>query len=136
MIERSQGGIPGDTDEQVTTERGFTVSRHELQPLDTDAVSCVAVGWDRPMGTYFAHVYLTGDNNEFDIPSVALGDDFFEVTDPKRVVDLARTYAEVPATLAETLHADAQAEGQCEAPALVAMLSVTAPDTSGWPCPF
>lgn len=111
------------------------MSRHELEPLDASA-TCIAVGWDRPLGSFFAHVYLTGDDNEFDMPSKAIGEDFREVTDPARVIDMVRPYAQLPTSLADTLRADAQAEGRCEAPTIVAILNVTAPDTSGWPCPF
>lgn len=111
------------------------MSRHELTPRD-ETVSCITVGWDRPLGTFFAHVYLTADDNEFDIPTHAIGEDFHEVTDPAQVIDMVRPYADVPATLAATLRDDAQAEGTCEAPAVVAILSAPAQNTADWFCPF
>ncbi len=111
------------------------MSRHELQPLN-DTTFCVTVGWDRPLGTYFAHIYLTADDNEFDAPTVALGEDFNEVTDPTHVIDLVRPYAQIPASLADTLHADAEAEGRCETPMILAILATAAPNTSDWDCPF
>ena len=111
------------------------MSRHELAALDKTA-SCIIVGWDRPLGSYFAHVYLTGDDNEFDLPTICVGDDFREITDPAHIIDVVRPYAQVPADLTVTLQADAKAEGSCEAPALVSILSTPAPNTDDWVCPF
>lgn len=111
------------------------MSRHELTPLD-ETVSCIAVGWERTFGTFYAQVFLAADDNEYDIPSISLGDDFYEATDPAQVIDVVRPYAQVPANLAITLHADAQAEGSCEPPTLVSIGSGQPVNTDGWPCPF
>ncbi|MFI5496604.1 hypothetical protein [Actinoplanes sp. NPDC051859] len=111
------------------------MSRRELVPID-ETVSCVIVGWDRPLCSYFAHVYLTGDDNEYDAPTHAIGDDFFEVTDPGAVVDMVSTYAKVPDDLIDMLKTDEKNEGRADPPALVAMLSAPLFDTSALPCPF
>jgi hypothetical protein len=112
------------------------VSRHELAPLNDENVSCVTVGWEPALGSYFAHVYLTADDNEYDEPTITVGEDFNEVTDPTDVIDVVRPYARIPASLAEMLHDDAKTQGRCEAPMIVAILTTTAHDTSAWPCPF
>ncbi|MEV4708189.1 hypothetical protein [Actinoplanes sp. NPDC049316] len=115
------------------------MSRHDLTPLDPDTVSCVIVGWDRPLGSFFTHVYLTDDDNEFDAPTFEIGTDFREVTDPAAAIELASMYAKVPDDMSATLTADAVREGTCETPAIVGILyaAATPPvNTDGWPCPF
>ncbi|MDP9792583.1 hypothetical protein J2S43_001095 [Catenuloplanes nepalensis] len=112
------------------------MSRHDLQPLNESA-TCITVGWDRPLGTFFAHVYLADDEpQELDIPSLAIGEDFHEVTDPADVIDMVRPYAHLPADLADTLRADERAEGCSEAPLAIVLISTAALDTNEWPCPF
>ena len=115
------------------------MSRHDLTPLDSDTVSCVIVGWDRPLGSFFTHVYLTADDNEFDAPTFEIGTDFREVTDPSAAIDLASMHAKVPDDMSAALTADAKREGICEAPAVLGILYAAASpaaNTDAFPCPF
>ena len=114
------------------------MSRHDLTPLDPDTTSGVYIGWDRPLGSFFTHVYLADDDNEFDAPTFEIGSDFREVTDPAAAIELASMYAKVSDDMAATLTADATREGICETPAVVGILyaAATPVNTDGLPCPF
>lgn len=115
------------------------MSRHDLTPLDPDTVSCVIVGWDRPLGSFFAHVYLTDDDNDFDAPTFEIGTDFRQVTDPTAATELASRYAKVPDDMNATLTADAAREGTCETPSVLGILyaaATPAVNTDSLPCPF
>ncbi|GIM98065.1 hypothetical protein [Paractinoplanes toevensis] len=113
------------------------MSRHELAPSDP-SITSVFVGWDRALGTYFAHIYCTGDDNPFDMPTLQIGDDFREVSNPHHAIGFVQDYAEVPAHLAATLTADAAHEGTCEAPAVLGILDAaqTPIDLDNVLCPF
>jgi hypothetical protein len=113
------------------------MSRYELAPSDP-GIKLVFVGWDRALGSYFAHVYRTGDDNPFDIPTLLIGDDFREVQKPEHAIGFVQDYAEIPEGLASTLAADAAQEGICEAPDVLCILDAARPPLSldDVPCPF
>ncbi|MEU7906409.1 hypothetical protein [Actinoplanes sp. NPDC049118] len=115
------------------------MSRHDLTLLDPGTVSCVVIGWDRPLGSFFTHVYLTDDDDEFDAPTFEIGTDFREVTDPAAAIELASMYAKVPDDMGATLTADATREGSCETPAVMGILhsaATPALNIDDLPCPF
>jgi hypothetical protein len=107
------------------------VSRYELTPLN-EGVSCVAVGWERGLGTFFAQVWLVTNNNEDDAPDHDLGCDFRDVVEPKEIIDMVSEYAEVPDDLTDTLNADAAREGTAEVPVAVQVMSGYAPAPIDW----
>ncbi|MEU4244304.1 hypothetical protein [Actinoplanes sp. NPDC026619] len=113
------------------------MSRHEFAPNDP-GIKSVFVGWDRALGSYFAHVYCTGDNNPFDMPTLQIGDDFREVPNPHHAIGFVQDYAEIPHDLAATLATDAAREGICEAPAVLCILDAAKAliDLDTVPCPF
>ncbi|GGQ83732.1 hypothetical protein [Couchioplanes azureus] len=115
------------------------MSRYDLTPHNAHTVSCVVIGWDRPLGSFFTHVYMTDDDNPFDEPTIGIGDDFHEVTEPTAAIELASMYAEVPEDMSDILTADAAHEGYCATPAVLGILHAAAqptPNTDAWPCPF
>ncbi len=82
------------------------MSRHTLAPLLT--TQTVVVGWDRPMGTYFAHVHdLTINEDEADPIIAWFGGDFREITTAAALIEAVRPYAVVPDTLEAVLDAEA-----------------------------
>src|SRR5690349_17560820 len=88
------------------------VSIHELDVHD-ETVNSVMVGWEKALGSFFAHVYLAGDGSGYPCPSREIGGDFHEIKEPELVIAFVRDYADVPADLAATLTADAATEGVC-----------------------
>lgn len=91
------------------------MSRHELASLPEHQGISIAVGWDRPLSTYFAIVRTEGDlvdedGEEQDPFMVWIGTSYAEVDDPAVVTDAVREFAEVPERLLETLFADRDAE--------------------------
>ncbi|WIN00004.1 hypothetical protein ACTOB_003677 [Actinoplanes oblitus] len=116
------------------------MSRHELEP-SADNVSCVFVGWEAPLGTFFAQVYLTTNDSECDAPDFERGGDLMEITDPEQVIKFAAQYARIPADLAATLNADAAREGMHEMPLAVQLMNGIEPEREAinWdevPIPF
>lgn len=88
------------------------MSRHSLTPKPDYRHHLIIVGWDRPLGTFFAHVHPqdhpTADRDDTDSASPVrmwLGDDE-SIGDPRTVIDAVRPYAEIPDHLYDTLKAE------------------------------
>ncbi|MFF5085353.1 hypothetical protein ACFY36_50640 [Actinoplanes sp. NPDC000266] len=96
------------------------MSEHEMEQV-SDGVNRVIAGWRSAFGSFYAHVYLSDDNSGWPVPSLEVGDDFDEITDPRHVIAFIEDYATVPDGFAETLRADAEKEGVCDLPALLAI---------------
>lgn len=116
------------------------MSRYELEPFGPN-VSCVFVGWEPALGTFFAQVYLTTNDSECDAPDFDLGYDLMEITDPEPVIKFAAQYARIPADFAATLNADASREGMHEMPLAVRVMNAIEPEREpiNWddiPIPF
>ncbi|MGI5243162.1 hypothetical protein [Dactylosporangium sp. CA-139066] len=87
------------------------MSFHVLPPLAGQSPNLdVRVGWDRPLGTFFATV--TDERGGADIDIIALGEQLEEISDPAVVLRAVAPYAEIPAGLDATLIADMVTEGQ------------------------
>lgn len=81
------------------------MSRHELTPLDPN--HRVTVGWDRPLGSFFAIVVADEDDD----PLLWLGGTPGEIVDPKKMLAKVAAFAVVPAELVDFLLADQAEEG-------------------------
>ncbi len=78
------------------------MSRHELVPLNP--AHEVAVGWDRPLHTFFAQVLdVEADEDSDDRMILWIGADFGAVPDPATAVDAVRPFAVIPADLVQVL---------------------------------
>ncbi|WP_045740276.1 hypothetical protein [Actinoplanes rectilineatus] len=113
------------------------MSRHELAPLDSE-ISCVVVGWEKDLGSYFFQMYRTDNDCPFDTPDDELGCDFAQVTAPATIIDEVRKYANIPADLDARLTADKAHEGTREFPAAVSLMNAITPEIN-WdeiPIPF
>ena len=93
------------------------MSAHEMYP--TNGVNRAVAGWHREFGSFYAQVYLTGDGSGWPCPSLEIGDDFDEITDPQWIVMFLDGFAIIPDDFAEILRADADKEGVCDLPALL-----------------
>ncbi|MBG0567521.1 hypothetical protein [Actinoplanes aureus] len=115
------------------------MSRHELVPLD-ESIDCVAVGWEKGLGTYFFQMYKTDNDCPFDAPDDELGCTFAQVTRAANLIDEVKKYAHIPDDLQNTLTADAQREGVCGFPNTVLIMNaIPEPDPVNWdeiPIPF
>lgn len=88
------------------------MSRHDLTPLPRFAHHDVAVGWDRPLRTYFAIVTNLDIDDETAEGATPLHLGAAEqVTDPAVIIEAVRLYAHVPDDLQATLQADRDREG-------------------------
>lgn len=86
------------------------MTRHLLPRHDPDSITEVAIGWDRPLRTYYAQV-LTEDEDGEDVPLLWLG--LTErVTNRYTVLDAVADYAAIPAGLAIQLARDPQLADQ------------------------
>lgn len=88
------------------------MSRRELTTLPHRQGYQVHVGWDRPLGSYFATVINLGivDETSPDALPVWLGA-MERVTDPTTVIEAVRPYAVIPENLRAELEADRSREG-------------------------
>ncbi|MEU8376109.1 hypothetical protein AB0C22_23715 [Micromonospora sp. NPDC048894] len=88
------------------------MSRHDLTPLPQFARHEVAVGWDRPLRTYFAVVTDPDIDDETAEGATPLHLGAAEqVTDPAVIIEAVRPYAHIPDDLHATLQADRDREG-------------------------
>ena len=94
------------------------MSEHEIEQVN-EGVSRVVAGWRSEFGSFYAHIYMPGDY--WPTPTLEIGEDFDEVTDPRHLVEFLDGYATVPAGFADVLRADAEKEGTCDLPALLAV---------------
>lgn len=87
------------------------MSFHNLTPRPgQNPALFIRVGWDRPLGTYFATVSEEHEHEE--IEHVALGESLEAIADPMVVLQAVAPYAEIPAGLDVTLIVDMVTEGQ------------------------
>lgn len=94
------------------------MSAHELHDL-ADGVALVVAGWDPGHGSYFVSIYEQGD--AWPCPTIELGDDATPITKPEWVIAILDGYATAPDGFVETLRADAEKEGTCDLPAMLAV---------------
>lgn len=99
------------------------MSRYELSPkAGISGIAGVAVGWDRPLQTFFAQVIgeSEGEADDGDL-LVWVGTEPGELLTAQAAIDIVAPYARVPDDLAAQLTADMQASiGQKDGPAQVA----------------
>ncbi|MBF6215951.1 hypothetical protein IU487_33675 [Nocardia puris] len=89
-------------------------NRIYLDPLDGAADREIVVGWDPPLGTFFAYVADRGGEWEEDLFLLHIGTRPDEILDPDRIVEAVRPYAAIPDTLTDTLRAQHDAPGASE----------------------
>lgn len=86
------------------------MSRHVLEPYTAGRE--VAVGWDRPLGTFFAQVFdTTKDEDDQAYELLWIGFYPGEVPEPQDVCEAVRPWARVPSDLLDLLAADRRREG-------------------------
>ena len=84
------------------------MSRHTLSALK--ATHDVVVGWDRPMGTFFAQVTdLEAPDEDGDLIVWIGATCYGEVVLASKVIEAVRSYAVIPASLQATLEAEQEA---------------------------
>lgn len=87
------------------------MSRYELDPdkvtADRGGAFTLAVGWDRPMGTYFMQLATDPEDRDQE-PEILhwIGGDFNECQDVDQLVEAASAYASGAAEYRERLLAD------------------------------
>lgn len=84
------------------------MSRYELQPKSyTPRVASVVVGWDRPLNTFFAQVFMKsgvpGDEPE---ATIWEGTELGQIQSAAEALALIDAYADVPADMAARLEVD------------------------------
>ncbi|NWM59953.1 hypothetical protein GY645_25240, partial [Escherichia coli] len=84
------------------------MSRHILPPkAGHPDVICAAVGWDRPLQTYYAQVcFRTDDEPDEGEALIWRGTEPGELPTPEAAIAVITPYAEIPPRLAEQLLAD------------------------------
>ena len=83
------------------------MSRYELKPRAGNGVGKVAVGWDRPLQTFFAQVFTpTNEEPEEGEATIWVGTEPGELPSPESALRVVEAYADVPETLATALAAD------------------------------
>lgn len=83
------------------------MSRHELIPRSRPALA-IAVGWDPPLGTFFAQVFdhdLDEDDPKHTIKWIGCTPGEFR--DPLSVIEAVKPYALIPDDLHANLYAEA-----------------------------
>jgi hypothetical protein len=85
-------------------------------------VDRVIAGYRSAFGSFYAHVFLIGDGSGWPCPSMEIGDDFDEITDPQHIVEFIEGFTTVPDDFVETLRADATKEGVADRPTLLSIL--------------
>jgi hypothetical protein len=86
------------------------MSRHQLQPLPEVGALEIAIGWDGPLGTFYAQVLDTAAEEE-DQELLWDGTDPYQYPEPGPLIDLLRRYAEIPDGLADDLKQEADSIG-------------------------
>lgn len=82
------------------------MSRRSLVPNDAQpAGTVIAVGWDRPLRTFFAQVLRIDDDGEDDV-IVWVGTACEELTTAAAAVAVVAPYADIPTDLAAQLETD------------------------------
>lgn len=83
------------------------MSHHRLTPSSGHPGYVIAVGWDRALNTYFAHVWDETENGDGTV--LWIGPTTAPITDPVEAVDAVRPYVHPDvdlAALAQQLAAD------------------------------
>lgn len=85
------------------------MSRYELDPLpEFEGTHRIAVGWDQPLCTFFATVFLTDpDAGDQAAEVLWIGATFREISDHEIVIKAVQPYAVIPDDLAFNLYGDA-----------------------------
>lgn len=82
------------------------MSRHEFTAPGLKAV----IGWDGPMGTFFAQVWdRTKDEDDPAAELLWIGTRHGEISDPRQAMNAVAAWLPVPAELVNTLYAEAHA---------------------------
>ncbi len=117
------------------------MSRHSLVPLpEHGAIYEIAIGWDRPLGSFFVIIFGTPDDDD----SAPGGDELTPLLwegaapgaliTPEAAIAFAAPYAVIPDGLAALLAADRQAEGgSVDRPAQRSALAPLWPKPKGRP---
>ncbi|ATY34931.1 hypothetical protein [Sphingomonas psychrotolerans] len=84
------------------------MSRHDLQPkADKPEVVRATVGWDRPLQTFFAQVFIrTEDEPDEGEALIWIGTEPGELPTGDAALAVVAPFVDVPANLAEELTAD------------------------------
>ncbi|WP_037489662.1 hypothetical protein [Sphingobium indicum] len=83
------------------------MSRYELKPRNGSGIIKVAVGWDRPLQTFFAQVFSPTDAEpEEGEATIWVGTEPGELPTPEAAIRVVEAYADIPETLATRLLAD------------------------------
>ncbi|MET0415793.1 MAG: hypothetical protein ABW022_07210 [Actinoplanes sp.] len=86
------------------------MSRHEIASPDSTNPLEVVVGWDPPLGTFFAQVWDRSlDEDDPDAELLWIGCTPGEITDPRQVLNAVGAWVTVPPDLVHTLNAEAHA---------------------------
>ena len=117
------------------------MSRHSLQPLPgRGMIYEVAIGWDRPLGTFFVIIFGTPDDDD----SAPGGDELTPLLwegaapgaliTPEAAIAFAAPYALIPDGLAALLAADREVDGgSVDGPAQCSALAALWPKPKGRP---
>lgn len=102
-------------DHAATAATPFRVHRKRMD-LDPSLANLeIAIGWDRPLATYFLCVTrdpLPGEDADFDRIDVEwIGTSHGEIMDARHLIERTRVYVIVPEDLAARLESDRQREG-------------------------
>lgn len=117
------------------------MSRHSLQPLPgRGMIYEVAIGWDRPLGTFFVIIFGTPDDgaSAFDrdelTPLLWEGTAPGALSTPNAAIALASSYAVIPDGFAAQLAADRDADrSAANGPVQSAALATLWPKPKGRP---
>lgn len=83
------------------------MSRYELKPRDGNGVWKAVIGWDRPLQTFFAQVFMPTDAEpEEGEATIWVGTEPGELLTPEAAICVVEVYADIPEALAAGLLAD------------------------------
>ncbi len=85
------------------------MSRHEIEARD--GRYAVAVGWDRPLNSYFCQVEDLAATDDAEAVILWLGAGFGEIADPVSMISHLAPFAELTAEAIEQLRQDRAAGG-------------------------
>ncbi|WP_155960593.1 hypothetical protein [Fischerella sp. PCC 9605] len=76
------------------------MSRYQIE--STNYVE-ITVGWDKPLGTYFAQIWESEDSDE---PIVWVGDELKDVTSVHQLTEAIAPYCNIPQDIIDLLTTD------------------------------
>lgn len=87
------------------------MSRHDLQPKqERPDVVCAAIGWDRPLQTFFAQIFFRTDEAPDEGQALIwVGTEPGELLTAEAAIAIVAPYAHIPDDLAARLSADMNA---------------------------